>query len=206
MKKIGSGCQFEIFDLENGRVLRKPLPDDKIRPKVRKLWWWFGPFPGMVKKQTNSLIKIRQEGIDFFKSSKFDKSIVANLEFKDNKIFQDKVLPIHKIILKDLEKDKHLIDSYCDCLINCMKNGFLEREYNFSDNYGIDKNGNVVLIDFGEVRFKKEDVMRDIKKKRWRFFYLIRPSFRGSTRRYYKRKMKELLTVENLDKYWKKNL
>lgn len=148
------------------------------------------------------MLKIRQDGINFFKENKSKRHLVGNIKFKKEGIIQDKVTPISNLILKDFSKDKELIDKYCNFLLTCIKNGFLEREYNFSDNYGINKKNEIILIDFGEVRFTKKEVKRDIEKNRWKMFYRIRPKFRGKTKRYYKKKIKDLLTIKTLDKYW----
>jgi len=102
-------------------------------------------------------------------------------------------------------KDKEIIDKYSKLVVKCWEEGFTDRTYNFTVNNGIDKNGNVVLIDFGEITTNKKDIEKEIIFERWKRAGCYKRRISGETKKYYKRKMEELLTTENLNKYWNSN-
>ena len=68
---------------------------------------------------------------------------------------------------KDYEEAKIWIDKFIELIFECWKEGFSERVFNLTINNGVDKKGNVIFIDFGELTFKKKNVKKAIKTKRW---------------------------------------
>ena len=55
------------------------------------------------------------------------------------------------------------------------------------------------------MRFNKEGVKEDILNENWKKCACYRWRIKGESKKYYKEKMEELLTLENLEKYWKVN-
>jgi hypothetical protein len=74
--------------------------------------------------------------------------------------------------------------------------------YKFQINYGVTGDNKVVFIDFGESFFTKEEAKVSITTKKW----LSRESYKNwgdkELKEYYKNKMDELMTEENIHKYW----
>jgi hypothetical protein len=202
MRKIGAGLQFNIYDLGNGRVLKTNRT--KLQMYFTNLLWQ--PYlifaPWILKRKIDLAQKYRNNAIKYFSTHKYKKSLLANLEIKNKKTLQDKVIPIIKIIGKNFEKDKKLIDNYGIFLIKCWKEGFADTIYNFTVNNGVDKNNNIVLIDFGEITTNKKDVEKAILSKRWKRAACYKRRIRGKTKKYYKKQMEEFLTIKNLNKYW----
>lgn len=66
--------------------------------------------------------------------------------------------------------------------------------------------GDVILIDFGELTFSRSYVASEIiKEKRWLESWSFNEGIKDSKfREEYKRKMKKRTTLENLEKYWPK--
>lgn len=140
--------------------------------------------------------------MDYFSSNKFERFLLANLEINKEGIFQDKVVPVSREIRSSLEKGKGLVDSYCKFLPNIWAQGFSEKVYKFSENYGVNYSGEGVLMDFAERRFTKEETLRDILSKGWKRVNSDKRNLKGKLRNYYELKIEELLTPKNLDKYW----
>ena len=98
---------------------------------------------------------------------------------------------------------KGRIDEYINFIFDCWRNGFSERTYNLTINNGVNSDGKIVLMDFGEITFKKSDVKRAIKTKRWRKSWSFKKDLGKEIRKYYDNRMVEQLTLSNLEKYWR---
>lgn len=203
MKKIGAGLQFNVYDLGNEKVLKtfRTKPQMYLTNLLWEPYLIFAPW--ILSKKINQAVKDREFSLDYFKRNNH-RNLLANLEINDGWVFQDKITPIIKIIGADFNYDKEIIDKYFNFIIQCWKKGFSDKVYNFTLNNGINKKGNIVLIDFGEITTNKEDVERAVIFKRWKDAECYRWRIHGNTKRYYKQKMEELLTLENLNKYWKR--
>lgn len=204
MKKIGAGLQFNVYDLGNGKVMKTFRT--KFQMYLTNILW--EPYlifaPWILRKQINHAKEDRNFSINYFKKNKH-KDLLANLEFKKNQIFQDEVIPIKKVIGKNFNKDKEIIDNYSNFILDCWKGGFADKIYNFTLNNGIDKKGKVVLIDFGEITTEKEKIKNAIVSERWKKAGCYKFRIHGKTKKYYKQKMEETLTLNNLERYWNSN-
>ncbi len=203
MKKIGAGLQFNVYDLNNGKILKTNRT--KLQMYFTNLLW--EPYlifaPWILKRKINIAQRDRDNAIKYFSTHKYKKSLLANLEINDRRIIQDKVIRIKDLIMKNFSEDKRIIDNYCIFIIKCWKEGFADTIYNFTVNNGVDKNNNVVLMDFGEITTSRGDVEKAILYQRWKRAGCYRRRIRGKTKGYYKKKLEEILTIENLNKYWK---
>jgi len=203
MKKIGSGLQFKIYDLENGRVLKKSKKSFQMYA-LNILWEPYLIFvPWILRRRITNAKKDRDEAVEYFSSKNFDKEIVANLDINSKGIFQDKVIPVREILRESETEGKRLVDSYCNLIKKMWGQGFAEKVYKFVENYGVNSNGEVVLIDFAELRFTKNLIKQDILRERWRHVFSDKRKIRGELKKYYDQKMTKLLTIQNLNNYWK---
>ena len=60
-------------------------------------------------------------------------------------------------------------------------------------------------MDFFEIAIAKEEVKKAIEKERWKRAAFYKFRIPRKIKSYYAKKMKENLTLENLNKYWGKN-
>ena len=199
MKKIASGLQYHVYDLGNGKVLKKET--SKVY-KLFKLISWT-PYlifkPNQLVREINNSTKSTQKCFNKLKNSNVDFTILGNPKFEDKKYkyiyTQDKV----KILSSKVSCSE--IDLYIESIFDNWKNGFCDEIFNFSKNSGIDKNGKVILIDLGELVFSKDEVLELIKIKRWlksySYFWISR-----DVKKYYVSHMEKNITKENLNKYW----
>lgn len=101
----------------------------------------------------------------------------------------------------DIEGRHRVVDEYVRFIIECWRRGFSERTYNLTKNNAYNHSG-VVLIDFGEITFSKEDVVSDIEDLRWLKRWSFMNDLDPELREYFRKQMKLYLTLDNLDRYW----
>jgi len=104
--------------------------------------------------------------------SKIPRKYIANANIQDNIIEQDKVIllgeKINGLIRSGNEKEaKRLIEYLIDFIITLWNYKIHENTYKFYSCYGIDKNNNIVLIDFLEITDDREKVTKQIMNKKW---------------------------------------
>ncbi|MBT4166356.1 hypothetical protein HOE04_04930 [archaeon] len=201
MKKIGRGLQFNVYEKGN-KVVKTPT--SKFQIKLKLLLWT----PSYLLKlfeleiQAKRIINEREEVLQEIQRRRFEPSLLAHLIFRENEIEQDRVTPL-KQYLRDYKTAKEKIEEYINFIFDCWKNGFSERTYNLTINNGVNSNDDIVLMDFGEITFRKSDVERAIKTKRWRRSWSFKRDIENSIRRYYDKQMLRRLTLSNLNKHWK---
>lgn len=204
MKKIAQGLQFNVYSNGN-KVIKKPT--SKIQMALKLIKWT--PIlllkPIKLKLETNNLILIRKNSIINIQKSSIDFKLLGNPIFKGNYIEQDKVVVLGICLREDFEKAKIWIDKFIDLIFESWKNGFSETVFNFTINNGVDREGKVILIDFGELTFEKKDVEKAIKIKRWEKSWSFNMDLNKQFQEYYKKQMQEKLTLDNLNKYWDLN-
>jgi tRNA A-37 threonylcarbamoyl transferase component Bud32 len=200
--KIGQGLQFNVYEKEN-KVEKIPTSKRQIK---QKLLLWTPSYllkPLALEKEANKVIKERKEIIKELNKRKIKPSLLANLKIQKSKIEQDKVVPLGEK-LKQPNQYK-LIDKYIKFIFKCWKNGFSERTFNLTINNGVTNKGDIILIDFGEITFKKEDVKKAIKIKRWKKSWSFKKDLNPKIKKYYEKQIEKKLTISNLKKYWKEN-
>lgn len=203
MKKIAQGLQYNVYSKNENKVIKTPTSKTQI---ILKLLSWNPRHifkPSLLRKTLNQTIIDRKNSIENIKKIPFDKKILANPIFKLNKIEQDKVIILEKFLKENPEKAKQYINKYIESIFQTWSYGFSDRIFNLTINNGIDKTNKVVLIDFGELTFKKEDVIKAINTTRWEKSWSFKKDLNKEVKEYYKKEMKEKITLSNLDRYWK---
>ena len=201
MKKIGQGLQFNVY--ENGEKVIK-TPTSRFQIKLKLLFWTPSYLlkPYELEKEVKRTINEREEVLQEIQRRRFKPSLLANLVIKENEIEQDRVTPLREY-LRNYGESKARTDEYINFVFDCWMNGFSERTYNLTINNGVNSAGEIVLMDFGEITFRKSDVERAIKIKRGRRSWSFKKDMKKEVRQYYDKQMLEKLTLSNLNKYWK---
>ncbi len=201
MKKIGQGLQFNVYD--QGETVRKTYTT-KLQMIVILIRW--SPMLlfniRLLNKTINIAIRERASAICEIERRGIKRSLLANLKHDGNTIVQDKVLVLGDK-LSDNDEAKTWIDKYIAFIIACWKNGFSEKTYNFTINNGTTERGDVVLMDIGEITFKRSEILEAIESKRWRTSWSYKKDLSQELRRYYDKAMSDNLTQKNFEKYWK---
>lgn len=133
------------------------------------------------------------------------KHLFANPEFIGStpNFAQDKVTVLEDYLQNCSTEDSiKIIDKYIEFQKMLWSHGIHDAVYKFQPNYGVDKEKNVVCIDFGEFVFTKEESMKSIKKEKW----FNRSSYKNwkedEVKKYYTEKMNEVMNKEHLEKKW----
>lgn len=175
MKKIGEGWQYTVFDMGNGRVSKKFHSLPRMYWAIFKTFSYFSDDPvykipryakSMKEKAINSLALLKETGID--------PSWIGNPEFKDGLDFeQDKVVPLHDH-LKNInpEDGKKAIDNFIIFNKKLLAKGVIDKSFNIGKNFGINKSGQVILTDLGELYTGDEIIKNQIKKRAWAKHYI----------------------------------
>ncbi len=201
MNKISEGYFYDVYDIGNGRVLKKKRSFSDISKSIKgktadsPLSNWFKTFKYIrgVKKTTSTINK---------KISSIPQELIGNPTFINKTDYeQDKVtLLMDYFQTHSLSENKLIIDKYTDLIKEFLKYGIHDYVYKFKNSYGVNEKGNVVFIDFNEVVFSKEKIMQFIEKKQWQNEAQYRKFEEGELKSYLGLKLGETLTVDVVDR------
>lgn len=199
-RRIGSGYYYNVFDLGNGRV----------RKLEKSFLERFIHIAAFEKTPRNIFAQLRLTGRKAELRKEYEQllaavdpallghpRLLAGLAYE-----QDWATVLEEIVKYSPEaKVRHVIDQYVELVLLSWEYGFSDRVYNFTINNGLTKEGRIVLLDFNEITFLKEDVRNSIVARRWSRSWSCR-SLPPSYRTYYERRMDEAVTEESLDRQW----
>ena len=160
MKKIGEGYYYNVYKIDNNQVLKK------VKNKMQIFAYIFFCNRGNYKntlKEYNIVIKsiprLRNEYSKVF-SLVPDADMFGNPEFiNEIEYKQDLIKDIKNInSLKESEFVKVVLD-YIILLKQLWSLGLSDSVFNFSINCGYNKNNRLILIDFNEVSFIKNEII-----------------------------------------------
>lgn len=194
MRKIGEGYYYNVYEIDDNKVLKK------LKNKVRIFLFIFISnlfnLKNTIKEYKNlsiNLTKLREEYKNILLKIK-DKNLIANPEFiNDLEYRQDKVNTLNKTIKNSSEKEfENITNDYVELLFKLWGFGVSDSIFNFSLNCGYDKFNNLTLFDFNELSFNKEEVVKHIETEIW----LQRASYMFLTKKQkdiFKRIMRKIL-------------
>jgi len=205
LKKIGKGLEFNVFDLGNGRVLKKPTTKRQKRKFFRQ--WYPNETKAVQEKRLYRAEKSTQYSLRNLSRHvlKAFPTLLGNpLFLKNLQYTQDKVQPLGKYFKSHtFSENKLILHSYTNCIFQQWEAGFFQKVSNFTINYGVDAKGKVILMDLGELTFSKAEVASRIKKKTWLANWSYLKMKDKKLKRYYARLLDAELTLEKLNRLWK---
>lgn len=188
---VGKAWQYTVYDLRNGRVYKKFNSYDESFKIILRDWWFvFWKTPSLVKEMKDSAIKSLDFLENFLGQHPEYKALFGNFErIGELDIEQDKVVPL-KIYFKNhlTEENKIFIDKFVELCRIFFKFGFMDKALKVGENFGINKDGQVILMDIGEIWFDKDSVKKQIKNRVWTSWWWMRCVPR-ELREYYIREM-----------------
>lgn len=205
MKFISCGWQYIVYDIGNGRV-RKVKHSVYTRYVFILSQLIFQNFCNLFSLHKIVISESKRVQEEMVISNQYIQEILTKIPSKylGNPVFinstdyeQDRAIPLKQLLRSN--NVKGLLSKYIHLIHILWGYNIGETVFRFSANNGLDRDGNVVQIDFGEITNDKERVLSDIKEKRWVRF----SKYLGNgTREFYLKRMDEEMTVENLNKYW----
>ncbi len=175
MKKIGEGWQYSVYDLGNGRVLKK------FHSPLRSCWVILKTiFPF----REDSLVEIpefsksmKQKALmsfEILKNKNIPPAWLGNTKFLSSLDFeQDKARPLHDVFENsDTASIKSIIDKFIIFNKNLLEKGVIDKSYNITKNYGLNEKGEIVLIDIGELFDEPERIKKQLADRVWDKHYV----------------------------------
>ncbi len=133
-------------------------------------------------------------------------SFLGNISFIDDLIYEQDQVEILDYYLNgsDITESKQMIDNLIECFLKHLEFGFLDRVFNFAQNYGVNQYEEIILIDFGEIEFDKDKVKELVRLKFWENSWSFRKKLDKELKIYLCHRMNSLVTENTVEKLWKK--
>lgn len=154
MRKIGEGWQYSVYDLENGRVLKK------FHSFIQSYWVILKTiFPSkddplmMVPDFSRSMKKKALASFAILKRKNIPSDWLGNPRFINELDFeQDKAKPLHDVFANsDVFTTKQVIDKFILFNKRLLEMEVIDKSFNITKNYGLNEKDEIVLIDIGEL-------------------------------------------------------
>jgi hypothetical protein len=202
--EIGRGAQYKIIDTQDGRVKKISLTREESRAVIAA---WYAP----------NEIPDKELAIDYaelaIEANKRVRGLIhkypaiaytfANPIFEGEAVYtQDRVPTLGDILSEgSIVEGQKFIDSYIELILLHWRYGISERVFNSTVNNGVDSDGRVVLLDFGELTSDKDKITQGIYHQRWlqSISYKQLPE---SLKNHYSDAMNERLTTKTLVDTW----
>ncbi len=208
MKTIGRGWQYEVYDLGNGRVLKKRYFG---LLQFLKIYSYLFGVKGIVSiAYTKSEQRRVTDAADF--SEIYIKELLKHdsLDILGNPFFhtdgsyeQDYGTPLLEILKKkNLKESEKILNNYVVLIKETWCYGFADTVFKFQINNGIRKDGRLIQLDFGEITTDKEKVKKNIKEKRWLQTRSVKQLGSKELREYYCKLTENELTESELERLW----
>ena len=121
---------------------------------------------------------------------------------------QEKVLPLSDVFEKATPEEMcRLIDGFIDCYLLCWQYGVYDYLMNLLGNNGLDANGRVVQIDFGECALRTSTVSDAVFSPDWGFnSHHLGPHVPDDINEYFVRNLNQRATVDSFRALWGRGL
>jgi hypothetical protein len=203
VEKIGEGWQFKVYD-QGSRVEKVPKSRLEITVSIVSDCPEMILKPFKLRSEVKRISQERSKAVNALENDRIPREMVSGAEIDEGLLIQDKVEVIEdRFSDARLSERKKVIDSYIDFVIECWKHGFSETTYNFTINHGLEEDEELVLLDIGELTFSKEKIVEDIKDKKWLNQAVYTDFLSEDLKPYFKKRMREEITVEKLEDKWK---
>ncbi|OGF83341.1 hypothetical protein A3B18_02025 [Candidatus Giovannonibacteria bacterium RIFCSPLOWO2_01_FULL_46_13] len=194
MKKLGEGWQYSVYNLGNGRVLKK------YHHWLSSAWVMF---KDLLNEKEHSIFEIpsfivdldgkAKESIKIIGRRTIPMSWLGNPKFLNDLDYeQDKVIPLHAVFESSTTAQiNEIIDVVLDFNKELLARGVIDKSFNITKNYGLDKKSKIVLIDFGELYDEPANIRKQLTKKIWHKSYVGGYIKDLDARKYFLEKMDE---------------
>src|SRR3989338_523644 len=192
MKKIGEGWQYGVYDLENGRVLKK------FHSFIKSYWvilTTIFPFRDdpmvMIPDFSRSMKRKALVSFEILKRRQIPPAWIGNPKFLNELDFeQDKVRPLHDVFSTcDVDTAKRTIDKFVEFNKRLLEMGVIDKSFNITKNFGLDENNEIVLLDIGELFDDPTRIRKQLQDRAWAKKYVANCIGNEETRNYFVRQM-----------------
>lgn len=171
MKKIGGGWQYVVYDMGN----------DKVYKKYRNK---FSRFLFILFHSKTSIFKMWQEvkrmdievqnSFRIIQKGKIPLDLLANPVLLGGYDYtQDFCIPLYVVFQNiSTEKGKDIIDRFIAFSLKLLDLGVIDLSFRMPTNFGLTKDGDVVLLDIGEIQDDREIIIQQRKARYWQLPYI----------------------------------
>lgn len=194
MKQIGQGWQYTTYDLKNGRVLKEfnsflssffIIILDTFNFADFRIW--------LIPRYLREIKTDARFSLEIIKSRDLDPAWFGNIKVLEGlDIEQDMIEPLHVLfrVLNEI-KCREIIDKFIDFNKKLLDKGIGDKTFNIAKNFGLNKNGEVIFMDIGEI-YEGEKLAEQIRKKVWTRKYVV-SYVPDHSQQYFLDKMEEIM-------------
>jgi hypothetical protein len=205
MDIIGQGAQYKVIDTDDGRV-RKVLLTRAESQAVVAGWYAEGeaaPAELAVdyrRLATTSARRVRELLAEYPQLSYSFGDPVFESRYQYT---QTKVRVLGNVLRESTTQEgERLIEAYVEVTLLHWRYGIFEQTFNCTSSHGVDSQGRVVLLDFGEVSIDKTQAALQVGSKVWLGSYTYTRSLPERLKDYYARTLEARLSSQTLIALW----
>ncbi len=175
MKKIGQGWQYSVYDMGNGRVLKKFHSFLRSYWVIVKTIFPFKDDSLMVIPDFSRQMKRKAlVSFEILKKRNIPGEFIGNPRFLNTLDFeQDKATPLHDVFDKSKSSEIiSIIDRFVIFNKRLLDMGVIDKSFNITKNFGINQKGEIVLIDIGELLDNPEKIRQHCADRVWAKHYV----------------------------------
>lgn len=209
MRKLGRGLQYVTYDIGKGRVFKRVTT---YQEKMALLETWDYPTKTSRLEKLKSVDKHLKTSIRGVRSllNEYPSShtLLGNPIFENGCDYtQDKIIPFGEYIQKHtLTENKKIIKNYVLLEHKLWQYGMSDDTRKPILNNGVYADGTVILIDFGEAMFQKDQIAKYIRNNRWLTKYTLGGLKNKQLQDYITNLVKKEITLEKLNYHWKRRI
>ncbi len=175
-ERIGQGWQFAVFSAGGGRVLKVPL---SRRERLWRVLKESRLSPHQVFKRSSIVESHIRESLSGLaeRAHLLDGALLGNPVFLPNCCYEQDCVAAtvgEELYRVELPEQRQIIDRYVDLTLGLLQQGVMTQSFLPAQNCGITTAGKVILIDLGEMIFRRDQFVRRIQEKRWRDQSILR--------------------------------
>jgi hypothetical protein len=201
---LGEGLQYRVYEIDEYRVSK--VPKTCLEKWITLVQWGYKN-PITIFRDALIAARMNERSIKTLKSlmTKLDASLFGNPYFLNDLSYeQDKAVTLETYFKEhSLSENKRVIDRYVDSILLMWRYGISDSVFNFSMNNAINSQGSVITIDLGELVFSKKCVAELVRAKKWLHQHSFTHLTDTKLKDYFSEQTSQLLTIENLNTYWR---
>jgi len=200
----GWQCKVSIY---KDYVIKEIKNREEIRDKIRKYLIKINKLE-RLEKLTEDMIKGIRDSTRILKNSNIPLKLIAESEFIDDKHVKQKRARVlyeeleRLVSEKNIRKAKEVINVSIMFYPTLWGYGIHDKTFKFTKNLGIIK-GDIVLLDLFELTNSKIKVASQLRKTDFNSKREVVERVPTNLQPYLIKKLKEELTIVNLNRYWK---
>lgn len=205
---LGEGAQYQVYDMGDGHVRKVP---QSLEGAMQAVGVWHKGTPQEIEQYAHMVMGFRDQGAAYVRelTTKYPEArpFFGNPQFQeDGSIIQDKLTPLGEMLASDTPAAFEAIDKYLDSVVKSWEYGCFDWVFNLAANTATDGNGNIVMMDFGEMGFDLSTLNGVIDKKAWSQSYDAQHRLHPEVKGYFLGATKWALSKDRAARHWRKRL